>query len=514
VPGVPVLSEHSLHGVPVREVPIDALGAALEAKLAEGHRFAGLFALAETGRRIRLRSLVASGQTLCAIDALVPEGAASYEALTPKLPAAAWYEREIRDLYGLHPRSHPRLDPVVLPLRDGAPPPMPGTGDPPPRALIDPSPLPAHLVGKGVLTLPYGPVRSGVFEAVEYLLETPGEELPHVRSRVYYKHRGLEKRFDGMTPRDGVLLAERVEGVASVAHAIAYCEAIEKVSGAKVPRHAKLLRVFHAEVERVVNHLESVVRHCEAAGQAVACARLAYHKELLMRLRARACGHRFARGVVVPGGVAGPPFLPPGELASEVARLGSPLKKDLALLMETPSFLDRLRGTGMIPPERALAHGLLGPVGRGSGMGEDVRRSRPYAAYEELSFTTHHRLEGDALSRQHVRVAEVATALDLACQAATRLGKIVPPGDASWAGEPGPERDLDATGEAIGWVEAPQGELLYLVRVEDGVLTHVKPRSASFHNFALFPEAFRGDIFTDFAFIEASFGISIAGVAG
>jgi Ni,Fe-hydrogenase III large subunit len=56
--------------------------------------------------------------------------------------------------------------------------------------------------------------------------------------------------------------------------------------------------------------------------------------------------------------------------------------------------------------------------------------------------------------------------------------------------------------------------LLYLVEVEAGSLRRVKPRSASFHNLSLFPEAFGGDIFTDFAFIEASFGLSIAGVAG
>ena len=63
-------------------------------------------------------------------------------------------------------------------------------------------------------------------------------------------------------------------------------------------------------------------------------------------------------------------------------------------------------------------------------------------------------------------------------------------------------------------VEAPQGELLYLVEADGDRLVRVKARCASFHNLALFPQAFRGDIFTDFVFIEASFGLSIAGVAG
>jgi Ni,Fe-hydrogenase III large subunit len=35
------------------------------------------------------------------------------------------------------------------------------------------------------------------------------------------KHRGIEKRYEGMTGGDGVLLAERTEGIAAVAHVLA-----------------------------------------------------------------------------------------------------------------------------------------------------------------------------------------------------------------------------------------------------------------------------------------------------
>ena len=70
------------------------------------------------------------------------------------------------------------------------------------------------------------------------------------------------------------------------------------------------------------------------------------------------------------------------------------------------------------------------------------------------------------------------------------------------------------SGETLGWAEAPQGEVLYLLSLENGVLLRAKPRSASFHNLGLFTAAFPKDITTDFAFIEASFGLSIAGAAG
>jgi hypothetical protein len=49
--------------------------------------------------------------------------------------------------------------------------------------------------------------------------------------------------------------------------------------------------------------------------------------------------------------------------------------------MDTPSFLDRLRRTGVISPGAAAVHGALGPVGRASGLAEDVRSARPYGAY-------------------------------------------------------------------------------------------------------------------------------------
>jgi Ni,Fe-hydrogenase III large subunit len=65
----------------------------------------------------------------------------------------------------------------------------------------------------------------------------------------------------------------------------------------------------------------------------------------------------------------------------------------------------------------------------------------------------------------------------------------------------------------VGWAEAAQGEVLYLIELaDDGRISYCAPRSASFHNLVLFPSTFVGDILTDFPFNEASFGLSIAGV--
>jgi formate hydrogenlyase subunit 5 len=494
------------------ELTVDPAGlaATVAAEVRGRARFAGLVASARPDGSTILRVLLARRRRLTMIEARLPAGEWSYPALTPLVPPAAWYEREIYDLFGVEPSGHPRLDSLVLPLgaSKGASRPRPGGRFAmPPATVLHPGALPAHVVGEGTFTIPYGPVRSGVFESVEYLVETFGEDIPHLRTRVYHKHRGLERRFEALTLDDAVLLAERVEGTASVAHAMAYCQAVEALSGAQVPRPAELVRVVHAELERVACHLDSMIRHTEGAGQAVAYSRMTLHKERLMRLRSRLCGHRFGRGVVVLGGVGGPPERPAGEALADVNSLARSIEADSRALMATPSFLDRLRGTGVLSPEEVAQHGALGPVGRGSGLPTDVRIDRPYGAYSQLGFEEALPDDpGDALARQRVRLTEISESFHLVRQGLDELAAH-PAGP--WQA-PVPLAD----GVGVGWVEAPQGELLYLVEVEQGSLVRVKPRSASFHNLALFPNAFRGDILTDFVFIEASFGLSVAGVAG
>jgi formate hydrogenlyase subunit 5 len=471
-----------------------------------GGRFAGLFATAHDDGSTVLRALAVIGGELACTEIRLDPVTRRYPAVTPLVGAAAWYEREIHDLFGIEPVGHPRLDPLVFPLRRDDPSPRPGTLHGPARLEPDVAGLPSHVSGEGVFTIPYGPVRSGVFESVEYLVETPGEEIPHLRTRVYHKHRGIERRFGELDADDAVLLAERVEGTASIAHATAFCQAIETLGGVQPPRGAQLQRVLHAELERVAVHLDSVVRHTEGAGQAVAYARMSLHKERVLRLRARLCGHRFGRGVVVLGGVSGPLRLSPTEALAEARFIEEAIDDDARSLMSTPSFLDRLRGTGVLPPAVVAHHGALGPVGRGSGLVDDVRVQRPYGGYRLLGAeAAAGRSEGDALARQWVRLEEMHEAFRLVRRALEELGESQP---GAWRSEvPAPD------GTVWSSVEAPQGELLYLVEAEAGRLTRVKPRCASFHNLALFSQAFRGDILTDFVFIEASFGVSIAGVS-
>jgi formate hydrogenlyase subunit 5 len=461
----------------------------LESRVAAGDRFAGLFATKPADQAlghnpVTLSAHLATAGDIETLEVTLPPGAASYPALTPRLGAAFWYERVIHDQFGLVAEDHPRLAPLIRP------------GDP----------LPRHVEGYGLFTIPHGPVRSGVMESIEYLVETPGEAIPHLNMRVFYKHRGVERQFAGMRPADAVLLAERAEGIASVAHALAFCHAVERMTGCAPPPAAGLVRVLHAELERVANHLDAAMRLADAAGLAVATARLALHKERVMRLVSRMCGSRFGRGVVVPGGVTALPQLPPAELRAELDKLSRQVTADAAALMATSSFLDRLRGTGPLTPARARSHGALGPIGKAAGFADDHRLARPYDGYCMLAVPpARAHTAGDAMARLRVRWEEVDQSFGLLRSAAAELAERT--GDQLRA------RCEPSAGRALGWAEAPQGEVLYDVSLAGGRIARCHPRSASFHNLVLMHEVFCGDILTDFPFIEASFGLSVAGVA-
>lgn len=472
----------------------------------ERYRFAALIGDGDIGDGITVHIVWGAPIGLEVVTMPLPPGTTHYPSLTPEVPPAFWYERALHDLYGLVPDGHPRLDPLVLPhLDNGAPHPSPGATFHPARVEPDERALPRRVIGTGLFTIPHGPVRSGVFESVEYVVETPGEDIPHVNVRPFAKHRGLEVRFETMTVQTGVTLAERVEGIASVAHALAFSHAVERLTGTEPPPRAQLVRALHAELERIANHLDVALKLADAAGLAVAVARFGWHKENVLRLVSHLCGNRFGRGVVVPGGVRIRPGLTPAVLQQKLDELGRGIHADATALMNTASFLDRLRGTGPLDPGEAELYGLLGPVGRACGLDFDTRWHHPYDAYPLLKHDAEPRRDtGDAMARLRVRWDEIDQSFDL-------LGQVV---------ELLPDTD-DAlrvpvepvAGIAVGSAEAPQGEVLYLIRADDdGHLLRCAPRSASFHNLAVFSHTFTGDILTDFPFIEASFGLSIAGV--
>jgi Ni,Fe-hydrogenase III large subunit len=442
-----------------------------------GARLVGLL-VAERPERSLLAALAHRGELIVLRS---PIGEGSYPALGATVPAAIWDERALRDLEALEPEGLP---------------------DPAPMASPDPD-RPRRLVGgPEVHLMPYGPIRSGVFESIQYVIETGGEDVLALEVRPMFKRRDLEDRVAGMDVTAATAVAERTAGIAGVAHAMALAQGVERALEVAVPERAQLWRATHAELERIANHLDVAVRLAEDAALSVAVARFGILKEDVMRLRAALCGSRFGRGVVVPGGVAAEPLLSPGEVMEALRAINLRLRRDRRLLLRTTSFTDRLIGTGRLDRGTVERLAGVGPVARATGAAIDVRLERPYCAYARLGFRVVTADDGDAMARLEVRFGEVRQSLHMLRQALDRLKRVdgpltaeVPPG----------------SGAAFGWAEAPQGELLYWVETAAGRMERVRVCSPSFRNWPLMAASFRGDVLTDFSFIEHSFGLTPAG---
>lgn len=482
----------------------------LVTRTGQGERFAGLYGTAGDDGCLLTALLVGPEGIRASRTWLTSngDGQLEYSALTPDLPGAFWYERALHDLSGVVPIGHPRLDPLLLAREQDSSPPRPGAsaedGDDTPRS--DERVGAVDLGGHGMFTLPLGPVRSGVMESIELLIETPGEDIPHLNVRPHYKHRGIAKQFEGRAPADAVLVAERVEGISSVAHVLAFCHALEALADVEVPRVAQLVRVVHAELERIANHLDMTMKLADAAGLAVATSRFGWHKETVLRLVSGLCGNRFGRGIICVGGLARPPDPETVRIIDRVRTLQRGIRSDVAALESSASFLDRLRTTGPLTPARALEHGTVGPIGRASGVDDDCRRDRPYDAYPELHGLKIPVLDiGDALARARIRWREIDVSFDLIVEAAEALAAQLTGGYVV--------RVPTLQGQGIGWAESAQGEVVHAVEMQEGLVRRCFARSASFHNLLLLHDVFDSDIFTDLPFIEASFGLGYAGAA-
>jgi formate hydrogenlyase subunit 5 len=443
-----------------------------------GARFITVF-LAQTPTRTLTAVLAFSGQ-LVLLRAPLPAGLPFQAAeIGGWWPAAHWPAKELLESELGNASPAPRLTE-------------------PDADLLHPT-----VAGLDVFTIPYGPVRSGIFEAIQFQIETGGEDVPGLHTRPFFKRRAIEARFAGRRPGAAVHVAERVAGIASCAYATAFSQAVERALGVQPPPRARAWRAVHCELERMACHLDVIAKEAETAALYVGQARFQILKERAQRLRARLTGSRFGRGVILPGGVRADGGVGLDEICAELDGLERDLVRDRRLFVGTASMTDRLIGGGHLERRLVEDYGAVGPLARGSGVSTDARHERPYGDYDRLGVRVVVRREGDAMARINVRFGELSESLRLLRQAIDHLhrrgGELLTPLPGS------------GTGTACGWVEAPQGELLIWVELLDGIVGHVHIASPSLRNWALFDHAFPKDVLTDFAFIEHSFGLTSAG---
>jgi formate hydrogenlyase subunit 5 len=496
-----VLGEGAVAAAEIATVEPEDLPQTVSELIGDGGRMQMAYAWYPSPGRVELRYIASAPRDDFFVWRCVPHGAVPSVATVS--PLVGWYEREITDLFGVEFRGHP--EPYRLVLHQGARPVVPPF-DPayPADAVLPFEPADGGLpeiASADVQRLPFGPVRADVVESVELIFLYVGEHILHLHPQLFFKHRGMEKRFEGRPLASGAVLAERVSGVASFAHALAFCQAVERAAGCGVPLRARMLRSLLAELERLYNHLHYLGHLSHTTTLKVGEAEGKLLEERAKQINGRLTGSRFLRSLLIPGGLRRD-LDPQPWLGGELGRLREEIATYVRMLENTNSHLDRLITTGVLPHEIAFDQGATGPIQRASGFDRDLRRDHPYAAYGALPITVPVRTSGDAHARAQVRIAEIEASVDLI----QRMLLLLTEGPVRVDCVPPPNS------EGLGWAESPRGSLFYAVHIgSDGTLSRVKIKSPSFSNWRVFPFTVHDSNMMDYAINEASFGLTVAG---
>ncbi|MGH8508891.1 MAG: Ni,Fe-hydrogenase III large subunit, partial [Gammaproteobacteria bacterium] len=361
-----------------------------------------------------------------------------------------------------------------------------------------------RVQGEGVHEIPVGPVHAGVIEPGHFRFQVVGEKILRLEERLGYKHKGIEKRFEGMDFMTGARLAARISGDSTVAHTFAYALAIEHLTESEVPSRAVWLRALCLERERIANHLGDLGALGNDAGLAFGLAQFSRLKEGVLRTNHKLAGHRYLMDVVTPGGLARDFDDDAVDLIEEESRLLIGAIDRLQEIYEEHAGLqDRLANTGQVRPELASRLGLIGVAGRASGQHRDLRVQCPLPPYDKLRVKMCTHQDGDVDARIAVRFGELRESLRLQKEILAQLpeGTVQAPLNAAAPYACG-----------IGWVEGWRGEVFTWVRADDANrIDRCHPQDPSWVLWPALEYAVSGDIVPDFPLANKSFNLSYSG---
>ncbi len=423
-----------------------------------------------------------------------------------EIPAAASYEREIQDLFGIKPIGHPDAKPLVFhgnwpegefPLRKAYP--LNRKPDVVSREVQF-----QRVNGVGVYEIPVGPVHAGIIEPGHFRFSVAGEPIIQLEAQLYYVHKGIEKLSEGLSIERCLYLSERISGDETFSNSLAYCQAIEKIAGVSIPTRAQYTRVVFAELERLTSHLGDLAGVCLDAAYGFATFQFRMMRGWAYAIADELCGMRFLRSVNHLGGVRRD-FVAGKEeqVIQHLKKIQKELEDTVQIVQSNSMFIDRIEHTGILHADIAADLNAVGPGGRASGMYFDVRKNYPYEAYRQMDFELPEYYTGDISARFFTKIAESFEAIRIMIQAVASM----PSGSVLES-----VRTVPPYGFAFGLTEAPRGENLHWIMTgEDNTIFRYKIRTPSFCNWPALCHAVKGNIVPDFPLINKSFNLSYAG---
>ena len=352
--------------------------------------------------------------------------------------------------------------------------------------------------------VPIGPVHVGLKEPITAWLDVDGERIKDATIRPGAIHRGIEFMARERNPIQVIYLAERICGICSFSHIVAFTRAVEDATGIEVPARAQYIRAIVLELERIHSHILWAGVACYTFGYDSAFNLGMILREKVMDVLEALTGNRVNYGTGTIGGVRRD-ITPSVEkvIRDMIAFYKNEFGVFYDVVTDDPIAKARMRDVGVLTGEDAVTHCALGPTARGSGLRVDLRWSSPYEAYCDMDIKPvvpqdyTGEVRGDVFDRFLVRVLEVYQSLEIIENALNGL----PTGDLMW--EPKLTKLLSflkqADGTGLSSIEAPRGDDTHAIRLTGGEdnVTWWKVRAPTYSNAVSWPIMFRNNELAD-----------------
>ncbi|WP_374109411.1 NADH-quinone oxidoreductase subunit D [Anaeromyxobacter sp. SG17] len=336
------------------------------------------------------------------------------------------------------------------------------------------------------MTVNLGPSHPAMHGVTRAVVELDGEIIREMKLDIGFLHRGFEKSCENVTWTQCFPYTDRLNYVSSIMNNVGFALAVEKLCKLDVPERAKYLRVITSELHRICDHLTLVGAMGMELGAMTVFLYAVEARDIIWDRLAELCGARLTSNYARVGGVARD--APEGwveKTGKTLDRVKGYVDEIDGLLSRNRIFIDRTRGTGVVPREDAIELGFTGPCLRASGEPFDLRKAAPYLVYDRVDFDIPVGTNGDNFDRYQMRMEEMRQADRIIRQCFTQMepGEIavqdfryvLPPKPLVYGTIEGlmahfkiiMEGIQVPAGEAYSYTEAANGELGFYV-VSDG----------------------------------------------
>ncbi|HJJ48572.1 MAG TPA: nickel-dependent hydrogenase large subunit [Methanocorpusculum sp.] len=366
------------------------------------------------------------------------------------------------------------------------------------------------MAGFAPYKVPVGPIHPALKEPVHIELTVSGEEVIGADFTPGCTHRGIEWMGLQRNPVQIVHLTDRICGICGVTHSLCFARAVEQIAEINAPERADYVRTIIAEFERIQSHL---------LWAGVAAHELGFDSLFYLAWRVREdaldcieliTGNRVNYDIIQIGGVRRDitdDMIPKIRKCLDTYKdLFGKLQK---LFLEDAVIKARCKGCGVLTRETAAAYSTVGPTARASGLPADVRADYPYCAYGDLKISPvlpqvyGKEADGDTYDRIVTRIFEIAQSIEIV---ETCLENM-PSGPVLYEEKVAKILNLckKASGEAVGRHEAPRGEALHFVALDNQESPIAwKVKASSYSNLHVWPVILKGIQLADVPIVVAS----------